>query len=296
MKVIPSALAAHYAKACTTVATFLKVTRADAVVLGFTSLDHEITVDGLAYEPGFDVSGLASTESLAVDNLELSILPDEASVPVADLMAGLWNNAAFEVFECNYEAPADGINVLKRGTTGEVRLRRGIYTIEFRSLTQALQQTQGIVTSKTCRARLGDGKCKKSLTTFTYSSTLSAVASRQVFTDSARAEADEWFAEGVITFTSGANDGYSQKVKSFSAGEFTLSLPLPFLPAVGDAYTVITGCRKRLDEDCRAKFNNVLNFQGEPHLPGIDALSKKANSDSQPADSPPILPPEGLDP
>jgi hypothetical protein len=42
---------------------------------------------------------------------------------------------------------------------------------------------------------------------------------------------------------------------------------------VGDTYSVHAGCRKRLAEDCLAKFDNVLNFQGEPHRPTVDDLT-----------------------
>lgn len=56
-------------------------------------------------------------------------------------------------------------------------------------------------------------------------------------------------------------------------GVITLSLPMLLTVAVGNSFSIVAGCRKRLAEDCVAKFNNVLNFQGEPHLPGIDQLT-----------------------
>jgi hypothetical protein len=40
---------------------------------------------------------------------------------------------------------------------------------------------------------------------------------------------------------------------------------------VGDELTLIAGCRGRFAEDCVAKFDNVLNFGGQPHAPGPDA-------------------------
>ena len=49
--------------------------------------------------------------------------------------------------------------------------------------------------------------------------------------------------------------------------------------AIGDAFTAVAGCQKRHDVDCRDKFGNLLNFQGEPHLPGIDALTSPAEAD-----------------
>jgi uncharacterized phage protein (TIGR02218 family) len=276
-KVIPIALAENYAAAASTVCACLKVTRRDLQVFGFTEHNRALEVGGLTYIPGFSVSDLASSESLAVDNLELTILPDD-QLPAEDLIAGLWNNAFFEIFRVNWKDVDGGIDVLKRGHTGEVQVRDGKYVVEFRSLSQALQQTQGAVTQKTCRARLGDEKCRQDLDAFTYSSTITSVSSRLIFTDTARGEAAKWFNEGIITFTSGANAGYSQKVKKFTAGgQFTLSLPMPFNVSVGDAYTVVAGCLKRL-EDCRDKFDNVLNFQGEPHLPGMDAITKRGGA------------------
>jgi uncharacterized phage protein (TIGR02218 family) len=182
------------------------------------------------------------------------------------------------VFRVNWEDPDGGVDVLKRGSTGEVQVRDGLYVVEFRSLSQALQQTQGAATLKTCRARLGDERCRKDLDAFTYDGTITAAASRLVFTDSSRAEPAAWFAEGVITFNTGLCAGYGQKIKAFAAGgQFTVSLPMPFNVAVGDEYTVVAGCQKRL-EDCRDKFDNVLNFQGEPHVPGMDAISKPGGS------------------
>lgn len=285
MKTIPIALASHYALSCTTVCTCLKVTRADGVVVGFTSADEQIVVSSVSYAPGFDVSSLQSTDTLGVDNMELTFLALDELLPEADLLAGLWDNAVFEIFECNRASPADGVNVLKRGTTGEVQLRRSKYTVEFRSLAQALQQTQGITTSKGCRSRLGDAKCTVDLTGFTFTGTLTAVTSARQLADTSRAEDVDYFGEGLLTLNTGAAAGFTRKIKAFASGAFSLSLPLPFVPAVGDSYTAVAGCRKR-EEDCRDKFLNILNHQGEPHLPGLDALTRSASAEDQPATEP----------
>lgn len=286
MKAIPIALASHYtSSASKTLCTCIELHRDDGsssgVTLGFTSLDRALVVDGVTYEPGFEPSAIVSSVGLAVDNLELTIIPDDTTVTEADLLAGLWDGAAFTVFECNYVSPTDGINILKRGTCGEVSANRGVYTVELRGLSQALQKSIGAVTSKTCRARFADYPspvpgmlCRLASADYIETGAFTSVTNAQVMADSGRAEDDDYFGEGMLTVTSGAAAGYSQKVKTFAAGVFTLSLPLPFLPDVGDTYEVIAGCRKRRDEDCVAKFANVLNFQGEPDLPGIDALTK----------------------
>jgi hypothetical protein len=42
---------------------------------------------------------------------------------------------------------------------------------------------------------------------------------------------------------------------------------------VGDTYEAIAGCRKRFEEDCQTKWNNELNFGGEPHRRGVNVLT-----------------------
>ena len=278
MKTIPAPLLAHYALPATSLAYGLKLTRTDATVYGFTSsdVDTDQTGDGVLYRsaPGLDVSSLVSSAGFAVDNAEITVLTDDTLITRPDVLAGRWDGAAFTLFEYNARAPSQGVNVLKRGHLGNLQPRRGAYVAELRGLRQALQQTVGIVVQPTCRYRLGDARCTKALGAFTVTGTLTAVTNQYVFTDTARTEADDWFAEGLLTWTGGNNAGLQVKMRaSTSAGLLTASLPMIGTVQVGDTYSLVAGCRKRLLEDCQAKFDNVLNFGGEPHLPGQDALS-----------------------
>jgi uncharacterized phage protein (TIGR02218 family) len=85
--------------------------------------------------------------------------------------------------------------------------------------------------------------------------------------------ADDYFAEGELTWTTGLNVGTpGHKVKSFAAGVITLSEYATFEIAEGDEFTIIAGCRKRWDLDCKTKFDNILNFGGEKDKPTRDAL------------------------
>jgi uncharacterized phage protein (TIGR02218 family) len=277
----PVNLAAHYLQGTTTLAHLLKITRTDGAVYAFTSADADVTISGASGNvtylsaPGMDVSSIAISAGFAVDNLELTTLDDGTTFTRADVLTGKWRNAAFTLSRYNWQAPADGVDVLMAGTVGEVTINRTSVVAELRGLQQYLQQPIGSVSSKTCRARLGDALCTEALGPWTVTGTLTSVTSQQVFTDSTRAEAADYFTEGLITFTSGACAGLSAKVKTHAAGGvLTLALPVILQLVAGDAYSLVAGCRKRLAEDCAAKFNNVINFQGEPHLPGVDALTK----------------------
>lgn len=273
----PANLATHYASGDTTLAWGLKITRTDATVYGFTSHQRDVTINAVDYlaGPGLDVQSLVSSAGMAVDNTELTIIADDDSTFTRpDILAGRWDGAAFELFIFNWATPADGRDVVFAGHLGQVKPRRGAYVVELRGLQHYLQQPVGSVSTKTCRARLGDALCGVTLASYTVTGTLTGVTSQQVFTDTSRAEADDYFAEGVLTFTSGANDGLSFRVRTYAADTFTLAVP-PVLPVeVGDTYSVHAGCRKRLAEDCVAKFDNALNFQGEPHRPTVDDITE----------------------
>ena len=275
---IPAPLLAHYQGPTTTLAWAIKLVRADGQVFGWTSADADVTLSAVLYRsaPGLDVQAFATSAGLGVDNTEITVLADDTVITRPDIMAGRWDNAAFTLQRYNWASPSDGVDVRAVGNLGELQPRAGAYVAELRGLQQYLQQPVGSPSTKTCRARLGDALCTVDVASATYTKTgtLTGVTSNQVFRDSARAEAADYFGEGILTFTAGNNTGLSQKVKTHAAdGTFTLSLPMVMAVQVGDTYSVAAGCRKRLDEDCATKFSNVLNFQGEPHRPTLDELT-----------------------
>ena len=56
-------------------------------------------------------------------------------------------------------------------------------------------------------------------------------------------------------------------------------LEAPVRPvAGGHAFTIRAGCDKR-SETCGAKFANILNFRGFPHIPGQDTVIRYATAD-----------------
>ena len=84
-----------------------------------------------------------------------------------------------------------------------------------------------------------------------------------------------YFDFGVLTWTSGLNNGLSMEVKNYVPTLFMLALPMPFEIQVGDTYSVHAGCDKKL-ETCRDRFDNIVNMRAEPYLPGMDKVVQVA--------------------
>ena len=76
-----------------------------------------------------------------------------------------------------------------------------------------------------------------------------------------------------LRWLGGANSGLESPVLRSEAALLILYEPPAFPPAVGDLVEISEGCDKML-ATCAGRFGNALNFRGEPHLPGIDLLTR----------------------
>lgn len=274
MKTVSANLKAHLEGEVLTICTLWKVTRTDAQVFGFTDNSRDVVYSGTTYEAatGHTPSSIKTTSDLGVDNLEVQSILDSSTITEADIQAGLWDYATVEIMVVNYLSLADGHMTLRKGWLGNVKTGRANFVAELRGMMQPLQQTIGRVYTPACDAALGDVRCGVTLGSYTVTGSVTTATSGRVFTDSARTEVNDYFAGGLITWTNGDNDTYQMEVKSStSAGVITLQQAMPNDTTIGDTYSLSAGCNKLLST-CLAKFNNVVNFRGFPHVPGPDKV------------------------
>jgi len=277
----------HLEGSSLTVATLVRMTRRDGTVLGFTDHDTDLVWDGDTFyaSGGYVPTSIQTTATLSVDNLMIEG-PFTTTLPKADLIAGLYDKCTIEVMLVNYADLTMGAMVLQAGEIGEVTLMDYQFKAEFRSKIDKLQAQVGEVTTPDCRAALGDSRCGITLAEWTETGDVSAVTDDKTFAatidapyvavmnthaDNADIRASGWFDGGRLTWTSGDNNGLSMEVyaQTYAAGSFsfTLFLDMPYDIGVGDTFSVYPGCPK-LISTCISKFDNVLNFRGEPFVPG----------------------------
>lgn len=86
--------------------------------------------------------------------------------------------------------------------------------------------------------------------------------------------AQGYFTYGKVKWLTGNNTGYSADVWRFSYGGLvTLLTPMTYPIEVGDTFEIIAGCDKTF-QTCKLRYLNVINFRGEPYLPGLDNIIK----------------------
>lgn len=284
MKIVDVQLAAHLAGEVTTLAVCWKLTRRDGVTLGFTDHDRDIVLDAVTYKAssGFTPSAIVNSGTLNVDNLDVEGMLSDSGITEQDIFAGVYDFAAIDIFSVNYMNTSQGVLKLRRGWLGEVSFYKQQFVAEVRGLTQRLSQTIGELYSVSCRATLGDARCKIHLPDHMVSGIVGSSSARQIIIDTMRSEASGSFTFGILNFTSGANNGLSMEVKEYlyngtSGGEIVLALPMPYAIGPGDTYQLSKGCDKTT-ATCHGRFNNIINFRGEPSVPGLDRMLETAGT------------------
>lgn len=271
MRTITAGLEAHLALSTTSIATLWKVVRVDGQTFGFTDHDKDLVVSGVAYlaATGYTRSAVRATLGLQPDNLEIEGLLDSSAIEASDIRAGIWDYASVEIMLVNWSDLSQGTLGLGKGRIGQIRDGRSVFVAELLGLSKHLMQVVGRLYMPACDADLGDTRCGVTLASYTVTGTLTSVTNNRTFADTSRGEADGYFDGGKITWTSGDNNGLSMEVKTslLAGGAVTLQMPMPFTVIVGNTYSMSAGCDKTF-ATCGTKFNNKVNFQGFPHVPG----------------------------
>lgn len=225
---------------------------------------RDLVMSGHTYlsSSGYDFTGYTSSASMSPSMIDLKGISGLAGVGFDQINSGVFDNARAYLFATTWNSPVEDEEPIVASILGKTTLQDSRYTIEEMALIDALNQSVGKTYTAACPKTFGGteyGGCNANVAAFTVTGTLTGVTSQSIVTDSARAEAADYFGAGTIQFTSGANSGLKPlEIKSFSAGVIETFEPFYYTPVIGDAYTMIAGCRKRL-EDCRDKFNNVVN-------------------------------------
>lgn len=277
MKLLPVAYAAKVVTRTNVLATFLRIARQDGFVVTLTSCDQPVPLGGETYvsDQGLTAMNFRQAVGFAVGNTEVHFFRDDLYVNRNDVLAKRWSDARYTLFRADPLAPLDGVENFSTGSLGDMQITATGFKAELRDDRQWLQQTVGEVSSPTCKALLGDERCKVDLDDWTVVATITTPG-RQQFADSSLGLPDDWAGDGSVTFLDGPVVGMSQKVYSFTGagGVIVLTQPLIMTPLVGNTFRMVAGCRKRLEEDCRDKFNNVRRNQSERYLPGRDVLAR----------------------
>lgn len=264
----------------TTLAWLWRLLRTDGVVLGFTSHDRPIRAAGVLHlaRPGMTPSAVSVEDGFRTDSMEIAGALTADAVRAGDLENGRWHGALVELELCDWTRPEEARLAIARGRIGDV-VRRGDgdggwFAVELLSEMAALARAGLPRCSAMCRATLGDGRCQVDMEGRSARALALEVEEARIRLETPPA-VPERFAHGVVRFLDGPHAGIDRPVAGFEGTWLGLVEPVPALGAGRWRVRLLEGCDRRF-ETCATRFDNALQFDGEPHVPGTDALVRYA--------------------
>lgn len=270
------ALLAAFGREVTSIALNWKLTRPDGVVLGFTSHDRDLFVGGVVYRarPGMTPSAVSLSAGFSADSMEIEGALDAAGIRAADLDSGRWAGARLELFACDWTDPGLGQHRLLRGSIGDVVRDLGPggsgFRVEVVSDVAAFELAGAPLCSPLCRATLGDGRCGVDMTGRRLVVQASAADADVVQLEAAVPDPGR-FDNGRMRVATGPLAGLDRGVATLQGEVLHLQEPVWADGIGGATLWLFEGCDRRF-ETCRTRFGNAAAFDGEPHVPGADAL------------------------
>lgn len=259
----------------TTVAFCWQLGRRDGVCVGFTTHDRDLVVDDLRYRaaPGMLPSAISVSDGFDLDTLDAAGALSSDAITAADLEAGRWDGARVEVFIVDWQDPGGERIALARGELGDVAAKGRGFETELRGPTALLDRPVAEQTAPGCRARLGDKRCRVDMAARVAVTRISAVVEEDVVEVSEASAAENAYSYGRLRWLSGANSGLDSALLTSDGNRLRLREPPHFPVMGGELVEIAEGCDKSLAV-CSGRFANVVNFRGEPHLPGMDLLTR----------------------
>lgn len=267
-------VAESLAQPLSTLAFCWRLERRDGVMLGLTSHDRDLTIDGVRYRaaPGMTPSAVRQGSSLEAGTMDVAGALTADAITVDDLAAGRWDGAALRLMLTQWEAPGELWLELARGTIGGIEHSGGRFSAELSGPKAVLDGPVAPSTSPDCRARLGDRQCRVDMAGRRRIVTVTDVAGETVSVMGGGLTPDA-YAFGALRWLDGPNCGLVLAAIGNDAGAVQLTDAPAFVVAAGTRALLTEGCDRQM-ATCSGRFANAVNFRGEPYLPGTDLLTR----------------------
>jgi uncharacterized phage protein (TIGR02218 family) len=244
------------------------------VTLGFTTHDRDLWFDGVLHRaaPGMVPSAIRRSADFEPDSAEVQGALSHDSISASDLASGRFDSARVLIGLVDWENLER--HVIYRGTIGTVSEEAGGFTAALESRKAELGRDPVLRTSPSCRAVFCGPGCTLSPARYTHEGLLSGfdVAANAAAVTSTASTAN--LVGGTLRWCDGPYAGQSAGIiASTGAGGLVLDIPIDQVPPPGARVLLREGCDRTLTT-CATRFANAVNFQGEPHLPGNDLITR----------------------
>jgi uncharacterized phage protein (TIGR02218 family) len=272
-----------------------QIKRKVGVPIYLTDNPHIVNFNGEDYMPsGGGTMSAEQREAQKESNFEVLGFLDSTAITAVDINAGRYQGAELFIWIVDPRRPHRGFFYSGWKQLEDLSFTGSMWRASVVGRARKLQKPAGRRFLRDCDYVLGNADtCRVNLSALDYIRTavevesliqiagsnrlawqckISTFAANNPASTGGEAYDDDFFREGEVTFTTGANIGITRVVSKYTHGTRRLQvyLPFPFDIAVDDQFTLKAGCDGTM-ETCKDKFENLPNHGGDPHVPGTQA-------------------------
>lgn len=256
-----------------TVATFWRVERKDGVTLGFCTHDRDLWFDGLLHRaaPGMVPSAIRRSANLEPDSAEVEGVLSHDAITAEDLAIGRFDSARITIGLVDWERLDR--HTVYCGRLGPVTVEAQGFSAALESRKLELQRDPIPRTSPTCRAQFCGPGCTLSGMGFSHEGSVAGFDPQTGLLALSTPASIADLLGGTLRWLDGPYAGQSMTIAEVLDDAVLLDRPIDHDPPVGTRVLLREGCDRTL-ATCAERFGNAVNFQGEPHLPGNDLITR----------------------
>lgn len=213
-----------------------------------------------------------TTMDLTVTADNTVLVPGRPCSIIQGINLGLFDGATVTVYTAYMPTYGDtslGVETKFVGQWGETRkIGRTSAEVECQSFLFLLnQQMPKTLLQTNCRWALFSAGCTLAQSSFATNNSAAAGSTQSSITAATTlSQANGYFTQGVIKFTSGQNINLSTMISLHDGQVLTLQPRLIFPVATADTFVIYAGCDHTKDT-CQTKFNNLANYGGADFIP-----------------------------
>lgn len=235
-----------------------------------TNNKEDLIVDGVKYlSSNIEISEIISND-FGKNNLSVKGLYDD-NLGYNDVS----NKMNFTVFFVDSNVSL-GLRKMGEYFCEKVKKDNLQYFIELKCKTYILEKSFLPVYSKKCRAEFGDAKCGQNIENFTKRYRILSMNSSVIKLENILEE-DHFYKNGYLIIEK-SEKSFKSKIISQINNILAIDAFVQEFFMDSEIATIIAGCDKKVSTCCK-KFDNVINFRGEPFVSGsIKSIYKFINS------------------
>lgn len=227
----------------------------------FTTNDSDVYIDNILYKSNYIQNELLNENIETTNGFEIKLLNNNNELIIEQLIN---SNIEIKISTNNYSS------IVFSGFIDKINEDNILLNIFIVPKIEILNCSFGQLFSPICRECIGSKKCGININNYKTTGEIIEIVSYDCIIGNHQNNKSTpigYYKYGLIKFTTGKLFGITLQIKDEIEGKIFL-LKNTKLLSIGDKYEIIAGCDKTL-KTCKDKFNNTINFRGEPYINNI---------------------------